>query len=55
MIRDITDVTFLQKKDKGCKSKKIFKCKHCGQQIIEKEIILFAGYNICPYCRCECK
>jgi len=48
-----SSVTFEQKKDKGCKSDKKITCKRCGSTVKEKEIIMFAGYEICPICQVQ--
>jgi 2-keto-3-deoxy-6-phosphogluconate aldolase len=48
-------VVFRQKKDAGCKSVKTFPCQHCGQPVREKDIIVFAGYEICPHCQVNCR
>jgi len=48
-------IRFNQKKDMGNRSRKEIICKHCLKKVKEKEIMVVAGYDICPYCNCEVK
>jgi hypothetical protein len=55
MQQQIFFINFKQKSDDGCTDETEIQCQYCGRTIKEKDIIMFAGYEICPFCQVNCK
>lgn len=54
-MQQVLITNFKQKSDDGCKDETELPCKHCGETIKEKDIIIFAGYDIYPLCMAKCR